>query len=132
VLEKYPQDVKLVKKLYPLNFHKMAKPAAIAALAAGEEGKFWEYNEKLFENFKKLNHQKFLDLAVEIGLDLEAFKKNLTDPKHQQAISKHKQDGRKAGVSGTPTIFINGRRLGDRSLKGFSTLIDSELKKIQK
>ena len=129
MLEQYPKSVKLVKKPFPLAMHKMARPAAIAALAAGDQGKFWEYNDKLFENYNKLSNQNFLTFAEEIGLDVEAFKKSLADPKHAQAVVKHTRDGSSAGVTGTPTIFVNGRRLNNRSLDGFKQLIDGELKK---
>ena len=132
MLEKYPNDVKVVQKNFPLKFHKLAKPAVIAALAAGSQGKYWEYHDKLMENYNKLSDAKFLELATELGLDVEAFKKSLTDPKHQQAINKDLQDGSKAGVTGTPSIFVAGRRLNDRSLKGFAAIIDSELKKKKK
>jgi protein-disulfide isomerase len=129
VLEQYPKDVKVVKKLFPLRMHKLAHPAAVAALAAGEQGKFWEYNDKIFENYNKLSDQKFLDFARELGLDMAAFEKSLKDPKHQSAIKKSMQDGSRAGVTGTPTIFVNGRRLNNRSLDGFKAVIDAELKK---
>lgn len=109
--------------------HKMARPAAIAALAAGDQGKFWQYNDKLFENYKQLSDQNFLVFAEQVGLDVEAFKKSLGDPKHAKAIDKHTRDGAKAGVTGTPTIFVNGRRVQNRSLGGFKALIDAELKK---
>lgn len=129
MLEQYPKEVKLVKKPFPLAMHKMARPAAIAALAAGDQGKFWEYNDKIFENYKKLSDQNLLVFAQEIGLDVDAFKKSLADPKHAQAIGKSTRDGAQAGVTGTPTIFVNGRRLNNRSLDGFKALIDVELKK---
>jgi len=129
VLEQYPKEVKLVKMPFPLKMHKMARPAAIAALAAGDQGKFWEYNDKLFENYSKLSGENFLLWAQEIGLDMETYKKSLADPKHAQAIGKYVRDGSAAGVTGTPTIFVNGRRLNNRSLDGFKAVIDAELKK---
>ena len=132
MLDKYPNDVKVVQKNFPLKFHKLAKPAAIAALAAGAQGKYWEYHDKVMENHSKLSDAKFLEFATELGLDVEAFKKSLTDPKHQQAVNKDLQDGSKAGVTGTPSIFVAGRRLNDRSLNGISAIIDSELKKKKK
>jgi protein-disulfide isomerase len=54
VLEQYPNQVKLVYKNFPLRNHKFAKPAASAALAAGEQGKFWEFHDKLFQNYNQL------------------------------------------------------------------------------
>jgi protein-disulfide isomerase len=129
VLEHYPNDVKLVSKEFPLAMHKQAKAAAIAALAAGEQGKYWEYHDKLLDNYNKLSGAKFLEIAEELGLDMDAFKKSLTDSKHQRAIAKDMKDGSKAGVTGTPTIFVAGRRLQNRSLDGFKAIIDAELKK---
>lgn len=129
MLEQYPTKVKLVSKNFPLSFHKLARPAAIAVLAAGEQGKYWEYHEKVFDNFNKLTDQKFLDFAKELGLNIKTFKKSLKNPKLQKAISKDIRDGQGAGVTGTPSIFINGRRLKNRSLDGFKAIIEAELKK---
>ncbi len=129
MLEQYPTQVKLVKKPFPLRMHKLARPAAIAALAAAEQGKFWEYNDKLFENMRALSDQKFMEIAQELGLDMDAFQKSLKDSKHQAVISKSALDGAMAGVTGTPSIFVNGRRIKNRSLDGFKQMIDAELKK---
>lgn len=129
MLEQYPTQVKLVKKSFPLRMHKNARPAAIAALAAGEQGKFWEFNEKLFQNYTKLSDQKYIEIAQELGLDMTAFAKSLKDPKLQAMIAKNIRDGAGVGVTGTPSIFINGVRLKDRSLDGFKKVIDAQLKK---
>jgi len=112
--------------------HRNARPAAVAALAAGEQGKFWEFNDKLFQNQRFLSDQKYLEIAQELGLDMEAFKKKLKDPKLQAMIAKNKRDGADAGVTGTPTVYINGVRLQNRSLAGFEALIDAQLKKKKK
>jgi protein-disulfide isomerase len=129
VLEKYPNDVKLTFKNFPLRNHRFARKAAIAALAAGRQGKFWEYHDKLFDNYRALNDKKFEELAEQVGLDAEQFRKDLKDPKMQAKINEDIQDGTKVGVRGTPTIFVNGRRLKTRTLQGFSALIDKELDK---
>jgi protein-disulfide isomerase len=107
----------------------MARPAAVAALAAGEQGKYWEFHKKLYENYNRLSDSMFLDLAKSLGLDEAAFSLSLKDPRHQQAIQKDMQDGQAAGVTGTPSVFINGRRLKTRSLAGFKAIIDAELAK---
>jgi protein-disulfide isomerase len=73
VLEKYPQDVKLVHKNFPLRNHKFAVKAAKAALAAHRQGRFWDYHHKLFENYKQLNDTEFQTLATDLGLVLERF-----------------------------------------------------------
>jgi protein-disulfide isomerase len=132
VLEKYPQDVKVVFKNFPLQNHKFAMKAAIAALAAESQGKFWEFHDLLFENYSRINDQKIKDIALAVGLNQEEYEKKKKDPAIQQRVRQDLSDGRQAGVRGTPTVFINGVRLKDRSLKGFQTAIDKQLQKIGK
>jgi protein-disulfide isomerase len=132
VLEKYPDKVKLVFKHFPLSNHKYARKAAAAALAADRQGKFWEYQDQLFKNFTKLNDQKMQEIAHQISLDEGQFQKNMNDPKILAKISKDIQDGNKAGVRGTPTVFVNGRLLRQRSLEGFNSVIEKELQKTGK
>ena len=132
VLEKYPNDVKIAFKNYPLKNHKFAKPAALAALAANEQGKFWAFHDLLFKNYNKLNDQKIQEIAQTVGLDLEAYEKKKKDPAIRKRVNQDLADGRRAGVRGTPTIFINGIRLRDRSLKGFHTAIDKQLQRLDK
>jgi predicted DsbA family dithiol-disulfide isomerase len=127
VLEKYPKEVKLVHKDFPMPIHKFARQAAVAALAAGEQKKYWEYHEKIMQNFAALGQEKLLEFAKELGLDMDAFKKSLTDPKHEKHIDKDAQDAVSAGVQGTPAIFVNGRVLTNRTLEGFKSIIDDEL-----
>jgi protein-disulfide isomerase len=129
VLDKYPNDVKLVTKHFPLPSHKFARQAAIAALAADKQGKFWEFHEKIFENSKSLSDAKVQEMAKELKLDEGKFNKDLKDPAIQQLISRDITNGRQAGVRGTPTIFVNGKRLQNRSLQGFQQLIEAELQK---
>jgi protein-disulfide isomerase len=128
VLEKYPKDVKVVVKNFPLKMHSFARKAAIAALAAKRQGKFWEFHSKLYINMKSLSDQKFLDIAKELGLNIDKFSKDMNDTALQEVIQKDIKDGTTAGVRGTPTIFINGKRLNNRSLEGFQQMIDAELK----
>jgi protein-disulfide isomerase len=130
VLEKYPDDVKIVFKNFPLRNHKFAMKAATAALAAESQGKFWEFHDLLFKNYNKLNDQKIREIALELGLDQTEFEKKMKDPKITAMIRQDVREGAQAGVRGTPTIFINGRRLKDRSLKGFQAAIDKELQKL--
>jgi protein-disulfide isomerase len=132
VLEKYPDKVKLVFKHFPLRNHKYARKAAAAALAADRQGKFWEYQDQLFKNFTKLSDQKMQEIAHQISLDEGQFQKNMNDPKILAKISKDIQDGNKAGVRGTPTVFVNGRLLRQRSLEGFNSVIEKELQKTGK
>jgi protein-disulfide isomerase len=129
VLVKYPTQVKLVVKNYPLAMHSFAMPAALAALAAHVQGKFLEYHQKLFANYTGLNDTKLQELAMEINLDEERFKKDMASPSLQAVIERDLNEGRKMGIRGIPAIFVNGKLLEDRSLRGFQLMIDGELGK---
>jgi protein-disulfide isomerase len=129
VLDKYPQDVKLVHKNFPLSKHKFALKAAKAALAADKQGKFSEFHEKLFENQRSLNDAKVQKIAAELTLDMAQFEKDKNDPAFQKLIVRDTQEARRAGVRGVPTVYINGKLLRSRSLKAFQQMIDLELKK---
>jgi len=126
---KYPTQVKLVVKNYPLAMHSFAKAAALAALAAHAQGKFFEYHQKLFANYAGLNDTKLQELAMEISLDEERFKKDMASPTLLAVIERDLNEGRKMGVRGIPAIFVNGKSLEDRSLRGFQSMIDGELGK---
>jgi protein-disulfide isomerase len=129
VLEKYPQDVKLVHKNFPLRNHKFAVNAAKAALAAHRQGRFWDYHHKLFENYKQLNDAKFQALAADLGLDLERFSKDMNDPSIQRLIYRDFKEGRDASIRGIPAVFINGKLLKNTSPRFFQQMIDAELQK---
>jgi len=130
VFEKYPGEIKIVFKNFPLRNHKFAMKAATAALAAGSQGKFWEFHNLLFKNYNQLNDQKVRDIARVLGLDQTEFEKKMKDPTIRAKIRQDVQDGTRAGVKGTPAVFINGRLLRNRTLKGFQVVIDKELQKL--
>ena len=109
--------------------HKFATKAAIAAMAANAQGRFWEFHDLLFDNFGKLNDQKIKEIATELGLDQDKFEKEKKDLKTLAKVRQDFQDGRKAGVRGTPTIFINGKKLKNRTLEGFKAIITSTKRK---
>lgn len=132
VLDKYPKDVKLVVKNFPLRNHRFSRKAAVAALAADRQGKFWAFHDALFENFSALSEKKIEELAQKLSLDGERFHRDVKDPKLQARIGRDIQIARQAGVRGTPTIFINGRRLKQRTLAGFSAVIEKELVRAKK
>jgi protein-disulfide isomerase len=129
VLEKYPHEVKLVMKHFPLPMHSFARKAAIAALAAGKQGKFWEIHEKLYAYQKDLSDAKVETIAQELGLNMEQFNQDLKDPGIGSLIEREMNSARQANVRGTPTIFVNGKMLSQRSLQGFQQVIEAELKK---
>ena len=132
MLEAYPELVKVVHKDFPLRNHRYARKAAAAAHAAGNQGKFWEMSEELFKNSRALSDQKVEEIVRQMGLNEEQFQKDWKDPQMANKINKDIQDGRGAGVRGTPTIFVNGRLLRKRSIDGFRALIDKELQKEEK
>jgi len=129
VLERYPEKVKLVAKNFPLAKHKFAKKAAQAALAANEQEKFWEFHNMLFENYKAINDAKIQEIATELGIDMEKFSKDMNSQAVKGLIERDIRNARKIGIRGIPSVFINGKVLKNRSLKGFQQVIDAELKK---
>jgi len=129
VLEKNPNQVKLVFKNFPLRNHKFAMPAAIASLAAEKQGKFWEFHDLLFKDHNRLNEQKVKEIAQQLNLDMEKFEKDQKDPRIRAMINRDLVEGNQAGVRGTPTVFINGRLLRNRTMAGFQELIEKALKK---
>lgn len=110
--------------------HDMAKPAALAGLAANKQGRFWEFHDKLFAE-KEITKVSIDRIATEIGIDMKQFKQ---DKDSQQLIDSMNSDmieANRIGITGTPTIYVNGRRLKQQSLDGFQLLIDQELRKLQ-
>jgi len=119
--------MKLVFKNFPLRNHKFAWPAAIAALAANKQGKFWELHDQLYENYNRLSDQKIREIAQQVGLDIKKFDKDMKDPELKAIVERDFQEGARAGVRGIPTIFVNGRQLKNRSFQGFQAAIEKEL-----
>jgi protein-disulfide isomerase len=129
VLAKNPGKVRVVFKQFPLRMHNMALPAALASLAAREQGKFWPMHDKLFANSSQLSEEKIVALAKEAGLDLARFDKDRAAQKLRDEVVRDQGLGQQAGVQGTPTVFINGKQLRDRSLPGVQAIIDREVAK---
>jgi len=129
VIEKYPKQVKIVYKNFPIRSHKYSEPAAKAALAAQKQGKFWPFHDLLYAHFKGLSDKKMRDIANQLKLDMVRFEKDRKDPAVAGKVRADIRDGNRAGVRGVPTVFINGRRLRKRSLEGFSEMIEKELQK---
>jgi protein-disulfide isomerase len=132
VLDKYPDTVKVVYKHYPLAFHKQALPAALASMAAAEQGRFWEYHDELFLNQDSLSNEKYLEIARNLGLDLKKFSLDMMRPSLRKKIEEDIADAQTTGVTGTPAIFVNGRQVKKRDFTAISKLIDNELAQDQK
>lgn len=125
VLKKYPGKVRVAFKNLPLPFHEEAKPAAAAALAAGEQGKFWEMHDALFENQRSLNADFYKATAEKLGLDVQKFLADMKSDKVQKQIEEDMELASKNGITGTPGFFINGVQLkGAQPLPAFEKVID--------
>lgn len=132
MLEKNPDTVKIVFKHLPLRMHHMAEPAALAAIAAQNQGKFWQMHDAIFAIApRKLDKKSITKAAENIGLDMDKFTKELNSPETRQKLAKDLADARQAEVNGTPTLFINGRRVKNRAGGAIQQMIDQELAKSQ-
>lgn len=127
IVEENPGKVKVVYKHFPLKMHKKAKFAAFAAIAAQKQGKFWAYHDKLFQNSKSLNPATYKKIARELNLDLKKFDKDYKSLETRRKLAEDMKDGQEAGVRGTPTLFLNGREVKDRTFEGIQDMIDEEL-----
>ena len=128
VHKRYPEKVRIVFKNFPLRMHRFAVPAALAGLAADDQGQFWPFHDRLFENYNQLNAQKIEAIREELGLDAERFRARMNDPALKDLIRRDLEEGNAAGVRGTPTVFINGKKIRSRlTLDGFREAIDAAL-----
>ncbi len=132
LLEKYPEKLRIVYKHFPLNFHKSARPAAVASLAAKDQNCFWKYHDVLFEKTSKrqLKSADLEDYAATAGCDVERFKKDLeaNAKKYNEMVDADYREGTAADVRGTPALYINGRKVRDRSVEGMSAMVEAAAK----
>jgi protein-disulfide isomerase len=128
IMNAYPGNVRLIYKQFPLSMHSHAKLAAIASLAAADQGKFWQMHDMLFANFRKLSRENILAWAKNIGLDMNRFNSDLASSKYDATIAKDMEDGQAAGVYGTPAFFINGKLYnGPMDFKQVKPILDAEI-----
>ena len=129
ILAKHPADVRLVFKQFPLDIHSQAELAAEAALAAHAQGKFWPMHDKLYANFRDLLPDKIMQWAKEIGLDMARFTADLKSGKYKPVVAKELAQGEQAGVSGTPTLFVDGKHYnGPMETRALEEMLQAELK----
>lgn len=107
----------------------MAEPAAMAALAAHNQGKFWQMHDAIFAMKAKITQKKLTAAAQEIGLDMQQFNIDRNSEENRQKLAKDMADARTAQVGGTPTLFVNGRRVQNRGIEAIQKLIDEETAK---
>lgn len=122
--------VKMVFRDFPLAFHQNAQKAAEAAECAGEQGKYWEYHDTIFENQKVLDIASLKKYAKNLGLNMQKFNACLDSGKMAAEVKKDFEAGSQYGVSGTPCFFINGIKLeGAQPYQAFEEAIEKALKK---
>lgn len=129
VLKRYEGKVRLVHKDLPLDaIHPQARQAAEAARCAGDQGRFWEYHDKLYAQSPKLAAEELRSAAKEVGLTVDSFDTCLASGKFKAAVQKDFNEAAGLGLTGTPAFFINGRELvGAQPLEAFTAIIDEEL-----
>lgn len=147
--KRFGDKVRIVFRTFPLTMHQGADVSAEAALAAADQGKFWEYHDAIYQNQTTItqNYQTaaaagdaaagltaavdgLKGLASQVGLDTAAFNQCLDSGKNTQEVQKDYQDGISYGVEGTPAFFINGVLVsGAQPFANFKTVIDAALQK---
>jgi len=132
LIEKYPQKVRLVFKNYPLRSHKFARQAAAAALSAQAQGKFWEFHDKLFENYRAINKEKIVEIRDALNLNPDNFDTMRKSPQVARQIQKDVRLGREVGLRGTPSVYVNGRLQRGRNLEALSSAVEAALKRLDK
>lgn len=126
----YGARIRWVAKYLPLSFHPKARPAAYAAQAAHIQGKFWEYNDKLWERQEFLGDQTYEAIAKELGLNMDKFNKDRASAAVKAAVDGDLADAQSVGAGGTPYFLINGKALsGAQPAEAFTDAIEEALKK---
>jgi len=128
LVDAYPGKVRVAFRQHPLPMHKNAMPAAKAALAANEQGKFWEFHDLMFENQQDLSEENLAKLAQKAGLNVAKFTKDMKSTKYDKQIQDDIDFAMKNGASGTPAFYVNGVYLkGAKPLQAFQEVIDKIL-----
>jgi protein-disulfide isomerase len=126
----YAGSLRVVFVNQPLSFHNRARPAAIAALAAHRQGKFWQMHDKLFANAREMTDENIAKWAGEIGLDKAKFDADLKDPAIAAQVDRDQAIAGALGVNGTPGFFVNGVNVsGAQPIENFKKIIDEQLTK---
>jgi protein-disulfide isomerase len=130
--DKYPEKLKVVFKHFPLSFHAQARPTAIAAMAAQDAGCFWEFHDKAFAatNQRSLSAASLDQYAKEAGCDVAKYQGALEQNKadYEKRITQDMNEGQRADVRGTPTLYINGKKVMNRTVEGMSAMVEEALR----
>lgn len=125
----FPGKVKVYFRNNALEMHGRSKPAALAALAAKKQGKFWQYHDKLFAT-GQLDDSSLEQFAKELGLNVEQWKKDVADPKNAERLAMESKWAEAMGATGTPAFFVNGvRQVGWGSYMALKSVVAREIEK---
>jgi protein-disulfide isomerase len=128
LVKEYGDKVRLVTRDFPLSQHTEAFKAAEAAEAARDQGKYWEYIQILLRNQSALTVDKLKGYASDLALDRTKFDSALDSGKFAESVQRDIEDGMKLGINGTPTIFINGRRVSAKGYDELKAIVDAAVK----
>ena len=109
IIEQYPGKVKLVHMDFPINSSGISRRVAYGAACAQAQGRFWDYHDAAYARQGTLGEDSPLELATALGLDLERFTACMKDPSHRVGVQAAEREGRRLGVTATPTLFVDGR-----------------------
>lgn len=126
--DKYPDQLRLVIKQHPLPFHNKAKLAARAALAAHEQGKFWEFQDRMLVPGANIERDGLTAIAGEVGLDVARFTEAIDSDRFDKQIDAETAEAMGVGASGTPATFVNGRYVrGAQPLESFEKIVQEAI-----
>ena len=131
LMKDFKGKIRLVARDYPLDFHDRARPAAIAARCAQDQGKYWEMSAALYNGDPDLKDSYFIESARKMGLNIKTFQQCIEKPELAlRRIEQSAETGQRLGVSGTPVFFVNGRRIsGAIPYRDFKQIIENEFLK---
>lgn len=132
VIESHGDSISFEYKHFPLPIHSFALQAAVAAEAAGQQGKFFEFHDALFENQTEWSNSStpnasFLSYADELGLDMDLFKRHMNSSLLKDKVKQNTQEGRDLAVTGTPTFFLNGERMQINTYEDFVNQVNQAI-----
>ena len=124
--------MRIVWKHFPLDFHQNAFPAALASAAAAEQGRFWEFHDKVFANQQKMTKEQYVQYAKDLGMDVKKFEDYIDKKSGKPLIDADSNEGKSLGVTGTPAFFVNGKFMsGAKPFNEFAQAINAELTRLK-
>ncbi|NCO83664.1 MAG: thioredoxin domain-containing protein [Nitrospirae bacterium] len=132
-MKEYKDKIRLIVKHYPYKYRDFSHIAAEAALAANEQGRFWEMHHLMLKKSPQLDRGSLMKYAKEINLNIKIFTESLDKMKHSGIIERDKKLAIEMDLYNTPTLFINGRKvIGNRTYEYLKKIIEEELKNVKK